>query len=477
MQIAQELAGYTLGGADLLRRAMGKKIKAEMEAQRETFIEGAVARGVEAGAGHAHLRPGGQVRRLRLQQVARRRLRAARLPDRLSEGEPPGRVLRRVDDLRPRQHRQAQRLPPGDRPARHRAAAARRQPLAGELHGRAGAGRRAAARSATRWPRSRASARRRWRRWSPSATPAGPFNDLADFARPLDAKQINKRLLEALVEGRRPRRAGAPTAPASSPRSRRCCAPRSAPPRSAPATRCSLFGGGAAEPRMPLPNLADWPPFERLQQRVRGARVLSLGASARRLRQGAEAAGRDALEPSSRQRLRAGGGPRVKLAGTVIGKQERTSAQGHPLRLRAALRCRRHVRGDGVLRAAGRRSRELLDSGKPLLVTADARLEDESMQAARRSRSCRSTTAAAGAAVGLRVTLGDPPRCPACARRRRRRAQRPRPHRPRPRPRRGPQRRGRASRRLLDLARAARTRRGAAGRARGGRDLTRRAAA
>ena len=35
MEIAKQLAGYTLGGADLLRRAMGKKIKAEMDAQRE----------------------------------------------------------------------------------------------------------------------------------------------------------------------------------------------------------------------------------------------------------------------------------------------------------------------------------------------------------------------------------------------------------------------------------------------------------
>ncbi|WGF89175.1 DNA polymerase III subunit alpha [Marinivivus vitaminiproducens] len=46
MQIAQDLAGYTLGGADLLRRAMGKKIKAEMDAQREVFVEGAVERKV-----------------------------------------------------------------------------------------------------------------------------------------------------------------------------------------------------------------------------------------------------------------------------------------------------------------------------------------------------------------------------------------------------------------------------------------------
>ncbi|MFN3701754.1 MAG: DNA polymerase III subunit alpha [Alphaproteobacteria bacterium] len=41
MQAAQALAGYTLGGADLLRRAMGKKIQAEMDAQRDMFVKGA----------------------------------------------------------------------------------------------------------------------------------------------------------------------------------------------------------------------------------------------------------------------------------------------------------------------------------------------------------------------------------------------------------------------------------------------------
>ena len=46
MQIAQILAGYTLGGADLLRRAMGKKKPEEMAKQRSVFVSGAVARGV-----------------------------------------------------------------------------------------------------------------------------------------------------------------------------------------------------------------------------------------------------------------------------------------------------------------------------------------------------------------------------------------------------------------------------------------------
>jgi len=47
MQIAQVLAGYSLGSADILRRAMGKKKPAEMAKQRLIFVEGAVARGVD----------------------------------------------------------------------------------------------------------------------------------------------------------------------------------------------------------------------------------------------------------------------------------------------------------------------------------------------------------------------------------------------------------------------------------------------
>ena len=44
MQIANVLAGYSLGEADLLRRAMGKKDPEEMAKQRERFVEGAIER-------------------------------------------------------------------------------------------------------------------------------------------------------------------------------------------------------------------------------------------------------------------------------------------------------------------------------------------------------------------------------------------------------------------------------------------------
>jgi DNA polymerase-3 subunit alpha len=49
MQAAQILAGYSLGEADLLRRAMGKKIRSEMQRQRSRFVSGCVDRGLEQG--------------------------------------------------------------------------------------------------------------------------------------------------------------------------------------------------------------------------------------------------------------------------------------------------------------------------------------------------------------------------------------------------------------------------------------------
>ena len=46
MQTAQILSNYSLGEADILRRAMGKKIKSEMDSQKERFISGAISNGI-----------------------------------------------------------------------------------------------------------------------------------------------------------------------------------------------------------------------------------------------------------------------------------------------------------------------------------------------------------------------------------------------------------------------------------------------
>ena len=76
MRIANVVAGFTLGEADLLRKAMGKKNAEVMQAQRQKFLDGAKARGVAGEEGQGALRPDGGVRRLRLQQVALDHLRA-----------------------------------------------------------------------------------------------------------------------------------------------------------------------------------------------------------------------------------------------------------------------------------------------------------------------------------------------------------------------------------------------------------------
>ncbi len=129
MQAAQILAGYSLGQADLLRRAMGKKIRKEMQAQRKRFRRRRDRARRRALPGRRDLRPARALRRIRLQQEPRRRLCAGRLPDRLYEGELSGRVPGRLDDARHEQYRQARRIPRRGRAARHRGGAAVDQPL------------------------------------------------------------------------------------------------------------------------------------------------------------------------------------------------------------------------------------------------------------------------------------------------------------------------------------------------------------
>ena len=125
MQAAQVLAGYTLGGADLLRRAMGKK-KVEEMAEAARDLRERLRQGEQhpGGQGEPDFRFAGKIRRLRLQQIARRRLRHRRVSDRLSEGELSGRVPLRDDDERHGRHREAQRVHQRSARDGHRSSAA-----------------------------------------------------------------------------------------------------------------------------------------------------------------------------------------------------------------------------------------------------------------------------------------------------------------------------------------------------------------
>ena len=324
MQIAQILSGYSLGEADLLRRAMGKKIRTEMDAQRERFVKGATERGIDQRAGRRDLRPARKVRRLRLQQEPRRGLRAGRLPDRLSEGELSGRVPGRVDDARHGQHRQARRIPRRGRAARHQGRAAVGQPLRRRVRGR----RQHA--SSTRSRRSRASARRRSRR-SSTARGDRPFADLADFARRINPRAVNKRVLESLAaagafDALEPNRARAHRRAST-----RMLGDRAAHARGGDQSgRTNLFGGARSRETARDPGGRALAAGRAAAARVRRHRLLPLRPSARRLRARCSRACACSAGPSSRRAVKAGA-TAGRVAATVVSRMERRTKTGNKM--------------------------------------------------------------------------------------------------------------------------------------------------
>ncbi len=136
MQAAQLLAGYTLGQADLLRRAMGKKIRSEMAAQRKDFVKGATDRGIERTQADAIFDVLERFAEYGFNKSHAAALCAGRLSDRLYEGELSGRVPGGVDDARNGQHRQARGIPHRSSAAGHQGRAAVGQFFGRRLRGR-----------------------------------------------------------------------------------------------------------------------------------------------------------------------------------------------------------------------------------------------------------------------------------------------------------------------------------------------------
>lgn len=92
MQMAQVIGGYTLGGADLLRRAMGKKDANEMARHRQIFRDGAAKNDLTEAKADEIFDLMEKFARLWFQQVACGCLRIAVLPDGLFEATPCRRV-------------------------------------------------------------------------------------------------------------------------------------------------------------------------------------------------------------------------------------------------------------------------------------------------------------------------------------------------------------------------------------------------
>ncbi|MDX1711695.1 MAG: DNA polymerase III subunit alpha [Rhodovibrionaceae bacterium] len=402
MQAAQELAGYTLGSADLLRRAMGKKIKSEMDAQRQHFTEGAVARGVDerkasaifdqiakfAGYGFnkshaaayalvayhtAYLKANHPVEflaasmtydmsntdKLNIFRQELQRMGIPLLPPDINRSRPDFGVEESED---------------GTPAIRYALAAIKNvggqamQALVQEREAN------------------------------------GEFRDLSDIANRIDMRQINKRQIEmlacagafdSLVQNRHQVFRAAETLMRHA----------SAAASERESEQTSLFGedGGGSAPRISLPPVDDWPAMERLRHEfdaigfyLSAHPLDEYGKSLERLR---------VVNYADLPRIVKVEPGRKKLAGIVVEKQERTSKSGNRFAFV------RFSDTSGVYEAVLfseilAKSRELLDSGQPLLLTCDAKVEGEDIKLLAVDVEPLDD-AAQHAAAGMKVYLGD----------------------------------------------------------------------
>lgn len=373
MEIAKQLAGYTLGGADLLRRAMGKKIKSEMDAQRETFIAGAIARKIDADlastifdavakfASYGFVKSHATAYALLAYHTAWLKANhpveffAAAMT---TESDSQEKLAAYRQEMRARgiplyppdvNHSQAQFVvEDGNEGAGVRYALAAIK----------GVG--AAATDALAEDRQA----------------NGAFRDIHDLLARLGTRVINKRLLESLA------RAGA--LDTLEPNRRRVVAGAEALLRYAAAAadaaqsdQVSLFGGsGSAQvPKPHLPSVEDWPSLERLRMEFE---VLGLFLSAHPLDGYRNALLRLGVITGDRLQQVAGEGGRFRLAGVIASKQERVTERTRLVRLIVSDHTAQfEITAFSELMG---QARDLVDGTAPLYFEVDARVDGDNLR-------------------------------------------------------------------------------------------------
>ena len=370
MQAAQVLAGYSLGGADLLRRAMGKKIQSEMDKQRGTFVDGAAARGIDRDkasdifntidkfAGYGFNKSHAAAYAMVAYQTAYLKANfpvefmAASMTldmhntDKLAAFRSE---LTRLDIeiLPPDINKSEVTFTVEDGAIRYALAAVKNVGV-GTMEGLVAA-----------------------------REKDGLFKNLNDFAGRLDGSVVNKRLLENLV------RAGAMD----------CVhhnraevyqgvetilrhAQRSASERSSQQT--SLFVGEEAAVNISLPNVPAWRPMERLAHEFS---AVGFYLSAHPL--DAYAGTLDALKVVKAKDLHEltaqDCAQPVRMAGTVVSKRERVGRRGNRYAF-VALSDDTGTFEITMFSEILTASRDLLDAGAPVLLTLDAQLEDDKVR-------------------------------------------------------------------------------------------------
>lgn len=374
MQAAQVLAGYSLGGADLLRRAMGKKIKSEMDAQREVFVKGCaekngiphdlassifdqIAKFADYGFNKAHsavyayiafqtaylkchypvefmaatmTQDMGNTDKLAVLRQELQKMKITLLPPDVNASLPRFSV---------------EKLPDGTRAIRYALAALK------------GVGAEAMAKVVEERQTN------------------GPYKSLFDFARRLDTKVINKRQMEALAaaggfDAFNPNRAQVFSAVEILMRYAAAHAEERA------SAQVNLFGGVQDSlPEPELPKLEKWEPLERLRHEFE---AVGFYLSAHPLDNMTTQLERLRVVPSNRVReaLSSSASSRLRMAGIVVRKQERTSQKGNRfafVQVSDPHGVFEMMMFSDVLNAG----RDLLEAGTPILLAVDVDRKNE----------------------------------------------------------------------------------------------------
>ena len=402
MQIAQVLSGYSLGAADLLRRAMGKKIKSEMEAQRKNFLDGASAHGVpvaqaemifekvEKFAGYGFNKCHSAPYALIAYQTAYLKANypvefmAALMTLDLGNTD-------KLNIFRQECHRLGIKLLPPDINCSDVTFAVEATPQGAAIRYALAAVKGVGAQAMQQLVEER-SAR-------------GSFKDLFDLAGRLDVKSFNRRQFECLTKAGAfdgLNRNRAQTFAACETLLRHAAAAAN----ERESQQVNLFGDGEGQTAHgpALPAMQDWPSIERLQHEFDAIGFYLSSHPLDGYGKSLERVGvvRYADLPA---RLAGGGATRYKLAGIVVGRKERTSARGNRFAF-VQMSDASGVFEVTLFSEILGQSRQLLDAGQPLLVTVDVRAEEENLRLTAQHIEALDGVVA-NAAAGLRVFLGE----------------------------------------------------------------------
>ena len=401
MQIAQRMAGYSLGGADLLRRAMGKKIPAEMEAQRDIFTKGALEHGFDSekakevfdlmakfagyGFNKCHAAPYALV----AYQTAWLKANhpevfiAACMSLALGNTD-------RLAALREEASRSAIRiLPPDINRSDADFTVERTQDSGLAIRYALAAVKRVGFAAMQALVEARGQT---------------PFADLADLAARVDPRQLNRMQIENLTragafDSLEPNRARLFAAAEGVLRRAQVAAEEKA------SGQIALFGAptGGSRESLRLPAMPDWAPMDRLAFE---AEAIGFHLTAHPLDVYAKALRRMGTTSCAQVEAAAQAGvTRVRLAGTVVAQKERVTRTGNRMAwvriTDASGSCEVTLFAEVLARA-----RDLLASGANVLVAADLRQDGEALRVTAQDVSSLDQ-AAAGAGAAIRIWLRE----------------------------------------------------------------------